>query len=192
MRFTRLCPVLSIFGFKINPYFLQPIGWVSCIISIMSNKTLLPALILAGTTLLHAQAMVEYGASAGRAAGSAAAAGAGKSASKIFDKLNTSLAGAGKVDQDVKKGSAPAPVTVAAVTAAPAPAAPPAAPLDFAALVKGMDRADLFTKVGKPSMMMSSMESSRVIETCWYKNGAESIRVIIRDGKVAEISGLEK
>ena len=59
------------------------------------------------------------------------------------------------------------------------------------ALVTGMDRADLFKKVGKPSMSMTSMDSAKVIETCWYKNGAENVTVILKDGKVAEISGAE-
>jgi hypothetical protein len=160
----------------------------------VSKSALLPVLILtAGAALLHAQAMIEYGATAGRAAGAAGAAGAGKSAVKIFDKLSTSLAGAAKADETSKERSA-SPTTAVAATSAPAPAAPatPAAPPDFAALATGMDRADLFKKVGKPSMSMSSMESSKVVETCWYRSGAENVTVILRDGKVAEISGLEK
>ena len=160
----------------------------------MSNRALLSVLILtAGATLLHGQAIIEYGASAGRAAGSAAAAGAGKSATKIFDKVNTSLAGAARTDEAVKPGrpSAPTPATVVAATSAPAPAVP-AAPPDLTALVTGMDRADLFKKVGKPSMSMTSMESAKVIETCWYKNGTENVTVILTDGKVVEISGAEK
>jgi hypothetical protein len=70
--------------------------------------------------------------------------------------------------------------------------AAPAPPADFSALVTGMDRADLLKKVGKPSMSMSNMESSKVVETCWYRSGADSITVILRDGKVTEISGLDK
>jgi hypothetical protein len=159
----------------------------------MSNRALLPVWILtAGATLLHSQAMIEYGASAGRAGAATGAAGAGRSATKIFDKLNTSLAGAAKSGDEVKNGppSTAGPATVAA-TSVPPPAAP-ALPADFAALVIGMDRADLLKKVGKPSMSMSSVESAKAIETCWYKNGAESVTVILRDGKVAEISGADK
>ena len=159
----------------------------------MSNRALLSVLILtAGATLLPGQAIIEYGASAGRAAGATAAAGAGKSATKIFDKVNTSLAGASKTDEAVKPGrpSPATPATVVAVTSAPAPAVP-AVPPDLTALVTGMDRADLFKKVGKPSMSMTSMDSAKVIETCWYKNGAENVTVILKDGKVAEISGAE-
>src|SRR5207247_2105534 len=136
----------------------------------MSNIALLPGLILtAGATLLHAQTMIEYGASAGRSGVAAGAAGAGKSTTKIFDKLNSSLAGAAKSGDDVKNGpsSSAAPATVVAVTSTPAPASP-ALPADFAALAIGMDRADLLKKVGKPSMSMSSVESSKVVETCWY------------------------
>src|SRR5262249_9494981 len=159
----------------------------------MSNRALLPVWILtAGATLLHGQAMIEYGASAGRSGAAAGAAGVGRSATKIFDKLNTSLAGAAKSGDDVKIGqsSPAAPATV--VAAATAPPAPAALPADFAALAIGMDRADLLKKVGKPSMSMSSVESSKAVETCWYKNGAESVTVILRDGKVAEISGADK
>jgi hypothetical protein len=154
----------------------------------LSNRVVLSVLTLtAGAGLVHAQAMIEYGATAGRAAGAASAAGAGKSAGKIFDKLSTSLAGAARVDE-IPKGSSASPTTAVARTSASAPAAP----ADFTALVTGMDRADLLKKVGKPSMTMSSMESSKVIETCWYKSGAANVTVILRDGKVAEISGLEK
>src|SRR6185369_6366655 len=156
----------------------------------MSNPALLPVLILtAGATLLHGQAMVEYGVNAGRSGAAAGAAGAGRSAVKIFDKLNTSLAGAAATREDLKPGPS-TPTAVIAATSKPVPA-PPAAPPDFTALVKGMDRADLFKKVGKPSMTMSSVESSKVIETCWYKSGLQNVTVIVSDGKVAEISGLE-
>ena len=41
-------------------------------------------------------------------------------------------------------------------------------------------------------MSMSSVESSKAVETCWYKNGTESVTVILRDGKVAEISAPDK
>src|SRR5882672_758848 len=156
----------------------------------MSNIARLPLWILAaGATLLHAQVMIEYGASAGRSGAAAGAAGAGRSVTKIFDKMNTSLAGAAKSGDDVKMGSSSS-ATLAAVpatTSAQPASAPPALPADFTALVIGMDRADLLKKVGKPSMSMSSVESSQAVETCWYKNGAESVTVILRDRKVAEI-----
>src|SRR6185436_7071078 len=98
----------------------------------------------AGASLLHAQAMIEYGATAGRSAGAAGAAGAGKSAVKIFDKLGSSLAGAAKVDE-IPTPRSVSPTVAVAATSAPAPAAPvaSAAPPDFNALVTGMDRADL-------------------------------------------------
>jgi hypothetical protein len=159
----------------------------------MSNRVLLLVSVLtAGATLLSAQGMVEYGASAARSGAAAGAAGAGKSSARIFDKLGASLAGAAKTDENVKLGpsSSTTPTIAAAATSAPATATP-AAPPDLKALVIGMDRADMVKKVGKPSMTMSSMESSKVVETCWYKNGAENVTVIVRDGKVAEASGAE-
>src|SRR5262245_41475434 len=160
----------------------------------MSNRALLPVwIVTAGATLLHAQVMIEYGASAGRSGAAAGAAGAGRSATKIFDKINTSLAGAARTTDDVKNSPSSSSAS-RAVTAAPTapPPAPPALPADFTALVIGMDRADLLKKVGKPSMSMSGVESSKAVETCWYKVGAESVTVILRDGKVAEITGAEK
>ena len=161
----------------------------------MSNRALLPVVVLAaGATLLHGQAIIEYGASAGRSAASAGAAGAGRSAATIFDKVGKSLAGSAKTD-DAAKGApvlAVSPVVTVANGAAPTPPAPPAVPADFSALVTGMDRADLMSKVGKPSMSMTSTESSKVVETCWYRNGTGNVTVILRDGNVAEISGLEK
>ena len=156
----------------------------------MSRKVLLSAWILsAGATLLHAQAIVEYGATAGRSAGSAGAAGAGKSAGTIFDKLNKSLGGAAKADSLPKTGPS-TPTAAPSVAPAPAPLERPLPP-DFSALATGMDRADLLKKVGKPSMSMTSMESSKLVETCWYRSGADSVTVILRDGKVAEITGAE-
>src|SRR6266566_2664218 len=157
----------------------------------MSRKVLLSAWILsAGATLLHAQAIVEYGATAGRSAASAGAAGAGKSAGTILDKLNKSLGGAAKADSLPKTGPS-TPTAAAPVAPAPAPVER-SLPPDFSALVTGMDRADLLKKVGKPSMSMTSMESSKLVETCWYRSGADSVTVILRDRKVAEITGAEK
>jgi hypothetical protein len=128
---------------------------------------------------LHAQATFEYGAAAGSAAASSAA-GAGKSVVTIFGKVNKTLAEASKVDE-APKLSASQPAKSAAVAKPAKPAPPP----DLAALSTGMDRADMLAKVGKPSMSMSSVESSAVVETCWYKSGGDSVAVILRDGKVA-------
>jgi hypothetical protein len=159
----------------------------------MCYRVLLPMVMLsAGATALHAQAIIEYGLNAGRSGAAAGAAGPGRSSAKIFEKLNQSLAGASKADGGPKPATAApgsARPAVAAVTA-PAPAAP-ATPPDFTALAVGMERMDLLKNVGKPSMSMSSMESSKLIETCWYRNGANNVTVILRDGKVAEISGMD-
>jgi hypothetical protein len=155
---------------------------------------LLLLVLAAGASLLHGQGMVEYGASAGRSGAAAGLGGAGKSATKVFDKLNQSLGGVARADEAQKPGAAaPVAASVPASSIAPAPAAAtPVAPPDFSALTTGMERADLIKKVGKPTMSMSGMESSKVIETCWYRNGAENVTVILRDGKVAEFTGLEK
>jgi len=151
-------------------------------------------MLILSATLLHAQAMIEYGVGAGRSGASAGAAGAGRSAAQIFDKVGKSLGGAAKTDEEAKRATTRPVATASTVAVSSAPVVPaaPAPPADFSALVTGMDRADLLKKVGKPSMSMSNMESSKVVETCWYRSGADSITVILRDGKVTEISGLDK
>ena len=54
-----------------------------------------------------------------------------------------------------------------------------------------MERAELIRKAGKPSMALSSTESSVLVETCWYRAGADNITVILRNGKVASIAGVD-
>jgi hypothetical protein len=76
-------------------------------------------------------------------------------------------------------------------TIAPAAAAP-AVPADFREVIAGMDKADLIRKAGKPSMSVTSMESSALVETCWYRAGEDKVTVILRNGKVATISGWDK
>lgn len=159
----------------------------------MSRRMIFPILILtAGSTLLYGQAMIEYGATAGHAGATAGAAPIGKSVVGIFDKVNKSLAGSARSGENLKPSAPPA-ATTAVVTpvAKPAQPEPPAAPPDLTALAVGMDRADLLKKVGKPSMSMSSVESSVLVETCWYRSDADNVTVILRNGKVASISGLE-
>lgn len=175
-------------------------------------KGLVSVLILgAGAGLLSAQTMIEYGASAGRAGASASAAGAGKGAAAAFGRVTQALSGAAKASDEAKPSapSAPsaavpsyAPVASAAapaaassspvITVSSAPAAQkeePLKPADLTALKTGMDRDEMLEKVGKPSMSLSSLESSTMVETCWYKNGSDSVTVTLRDGKVASISG---
>jgi len=154
-------------------------------------RATLPLLFLSGAmALLHGQAMVEYGATAGSAA--AAGAGAGKSVKNVFGQVNKVLSGAAKADE-----SAPTPPGSSSLTAAssstgsPAPAAP-VVPADFREVVAGMDKADLIRKAGKPSMSVTSMESSALVETCWYRAGEDKVTVILRNGKVATISGWDK
>ena len=153
----------------------------------MSHRTMFPILILgAGASVLHGQAIVEYGIGAGRSG--AAGASAGKSVVKILGNLDKTLAGAAKADE------APLPAQTSA-TAAPASAptaVAPTAPVDLAGVAVGMDRADLVKKAGKPSMTISSMESSTLVETCWYRAGEDNVKVILRNGKVASISGADK
>lgn len=161
------------------------------------HKFVIPALILtAGTNLLSAQAVAEYGAAAGSSGAASAGAATGKSVVNIFGKTNRALAGAGVAgDRKPRPGTVPASSAPTGATdpgTAPKQAAPPELPPDLAALATGMERADMLKKVGKPSMSMSGVESHTLVETCWYKSGSDSVTVILRDGKVASISGLEK
>jgi hypothetical protein len=55
-----------------------------------------------------------------------------------------------------------------------------------------MDRADLVRLAGKPSMSVSGVESSVLVETYWYRVGADTVTIILRGGKIASISGTEK
>ena len=146
----------------------------------------------AGATLLHAQSIVEFGALTGRAAGTAGGAKAGQSIVDIFGKVSKTVTEAGAVDSNAKPKSLPvtaAPATKIAVTpqAKPEPVLPP----DLSALAIGMDRADMVKKVGKPWMSISSVEDSRLVETCTYRSGSDTVTVTLRDGKVAAIAGLE-
>jgi len=161
-----------------------------CILSMMSHRAIFPVLILsAGAALLHAQSIVEFGTLAGRSTGAASGAGnVGKSIADVFGKVNQSVTAAGTVDAAVKPKPLPtATTTPATASAKPAPAAPP----DLTALATGMDRADMVKKVGKPWMSISSVEDSILVETCTYRSGSDTVTVILRDGKVAEISGAE-
>ena len=156
----------------------------------MSHKAIFPMLILsAGAALLQAQSIVEFGTLSGRSTGAASGAGnVGKSIADVFGKVNQSVTAAGTVDAAVKPKPLPtATTTPATASAKPAPAAPP----DLTALATGMDRADMVKKVGKPWMSISSVEDSILVETCTYRSGSDTVTVILRDGKVAEISGAE-
>jgi len=160
-----------------------------CILSIMSHRAIFRMLILtAGARLLHAQAIVEFGTLSGRAGAAAGGANVGKSIVDVFGKVNKSVTGAGTVDAAVKSKPLPA-ATVSPATAAAKPE--PAAPPDLSALAIGMDRADMLKKVGKPWMSISSVEDSILVETCSYRIGSDTVTVILRDGKVAAISGAE-
>jgi uncharacterized protein YodC (DUF2158 family) len=156
----------------------------------MSHRAMFSILMLsAGARLLSAQAIVELGALTGRGGAANGGAAAGKSVVDIFGKVSQTLGGAATVGEGAKPRAVPA--TTAKTQPTPAPLAP-IAPADLSALVTGMDRADLLKKVGKPAMSISSVEDSTMVETCWFRSSGEQVTVILRDGKVASISGMEK
>jgi hypothetical protein len=155
----------------------------------MSHRAIFPMLILsAGATLLHAQAIVDFGTLSGRSTGAASgASNVGKSIADVFGKVNQSLTGPGTVDAAAKPKPLPAATTAPVIAAKPVPALPP----DLSALAMGMDRADMLKKVGKPWMSITSVEDSVLVETCSYRSGSDTVTVTLRDGKVASISGAE-
>jgi len=138
--------------------------------------------------MLHGQAIIEYGASAGRAGPAAAAIG--KSVTKTIGQLDRTLAVAAGADAKPLP-TQPSTVVIPAVASAPEPIAP-AIPIDFAEIVTGMDKSDLLKKAGKPAMSLTSTESSTLVETLWYRSGEDRVTIILRNGKVARISGAEK
>jgi hypothetical protein len=148
---------------------------------------LLPILVLTLGTL-HGQAIIEYGAGAGR--GGAAGVAVGKSVVKTIGQLDKTMAVSAGSEEKPKPAQASA-VVIPAVAAAPAPTAP-TTPLDFSEIVTGMDKADLLKKAGKPGMSVTSMEKSMLVETYWYRSGEDKVTVVLRNGKVATISGAEK
>jgi hypothetical protein len=158
-------------------------------------RGLLPVVILSvAPILLHGQAIVEYGATAGSTAAAATGAATGKSVKSVFDRVNKTLAGASKADEATASSSSPGPTGSSSASrpvSAPAPAAP-ALPADFSEVIAGMDRADLIRKAGKPSMSVTSVESSALVETCWYRAGDDRVTVVLRNGKVATISGADR
>ena len=149
------------------------------------------SILSAGASLLHAQTMVEYGAATGRAGAASGGANVTKSITDVFGKVNQALTGAAKVDEAVKLRPLPA-ATAASIPAVTPKAAPePVLPPDLKELVVGLERGDMLKKVGKPSMSFSGVESGVLVETCSYRSGDDRVTVILHDGKVATISGLE-
>jgi len=161
----------------------------------VSHRSFLFILTLgAGVTLAFGQTALEHGSIDGRSA--AAAVGAGKAVVTIFGKTNKSIVGT------VTAQETPRPAT-AAPSALPGPQQrntaavdilppPPAPAVDFSTIAVGMDRADLIKLAGKPSMSVSGVESSVLVETYWYRVGTETVTIILRGGKIASISGVDK
>jgi len=146
----------------------------------------LQALILtAATTVLSGQAAVQYGAASALSKG---AAPAGKAVTGTLDQLDKALGGKAQASESGSKQPAPASTAASKL----APPEPPVTPPNLTALVTGMTRAELIVKAGKPSMSISSVDDSILVETFWYKDGEVTVKVILTGGKVDSISGLEK
>ena len=150
----------------------------------------------AGVALAPCQTTLEHGSIDGRSA--AAAAGAGKAVVTIFGKTNKTLGGSVQA-QETPRPASPAPSAAEpepprrnpAAVDIPAPP-PPAAKADFSTVAVGMDRAELIRLAGKPSMSVSGVESSVLVETFWYRVGPDTVTIILRGGKISSIAGAEK
>jgi hypothetical protein len=171
-----------------------------------TTPAILGAALVAASGLTYGQALTEYGGMAARSANSAASAGAaGKNAGKLLGGLGKTLDQAGKQGGPVEAvpGSTAAAKRSPATTASAAQTAsavvppavpvskapePPSPPADLSLIQEGMERKELVEKIGKPSMSISGMESSVLVETAWYKNGAATVVVTLRDNKVTGIA----
>ena len=156
------------------------------------------------------QAMVEYSLGAGRAAAAGSAAGkAGKSTGPVFDRTGKAINKAGKPATAASAKPAAVPArsrsarTAARKSAAaprsfvrippPPPYIPPSASagpsVDASQLHNGLERQELLSKIGKPSLKMTRMEGRDVVETFWYMGGGkETVVVTLKEGKVTSVS----
>ena len=144
--------------------------------------------------LAGAQAMVEYGAGVARGGVTGAAAGRniGKSTGAVFNK-------AGQYATQAASGNGKYPV---ASPSDPERAARPAAPapqpevannpvMDPAEVKEGLERQELVDKFGKPSMKITMMDGSDVVERLIYRApGRDTVQVMLRNGKVASARAL--
>jgi hypothetical protein len=161
----------------------------------------LKRLALSGTLLLllpalaGAQAMVEYGAGVARGGvtGAAAGSGVGKSTGTVFDKAGQTLKYA------AKPSNAKYPIITASdpkLVAPPAARVPPPEVannpvLDPAEVKEGLERQELIDKFGKPSMKITMMDGSDVVERLLYRAPSrDTVLVIVRNGKVASAQAL--
>jgi hypothetical protein len=137
-----------------------------------------------------AQAMAEYGLGVGRAGVSGAAAGrsVGKSTGAVFSQAGRTASQAGQKQYPVASPNDPK-------RAAPAPRPEPEVAdnpvLDLEEVKEGLERKELLEKFGKPSMRITMMDGSDVIERLLYRApGRDTVVVLVRNGKVASASAI--
>jgi hypothetical protein len=163
----------------------------------LKRLALFGTLLLLLPALAGAQAMVEYGAGVARGGvtGAAAGSGVGKSTGTVFNKAGQTMKYAAKS----AGGNAKYPI---ATPSDPKLAARPAAPvpqpevannpvLDPAEVKEGLERQELLDKFGKPSMKITMMDGSDVVERLLYRAPSrDTVLVIVRNGKVASAQAL--
>jgi hypothetical protein len=162
----------------------------------LKRLALSATLLLLLPALAGAQAMVEYGAGVARGGvtGAAAGNGIGKSTGKVFDKAGQTLKYARPAGSNAKYPLAsPSDPKLAARPAAPTPQPEVAnnPVLNPAEVKEGLERQELLDKFGKPSMKITMMDGSDVVERLLYRAPSrDTVLVIVRNGKVASAQAL--
>ena len=141
------------------------------------------------SALAAAQAMVEYGAAVAHGGVSGAAAGrnVGKSTGNVLNKADQTMKSATQSAGGNSKSSPSGPKLAArpAATALPPEVANNPA-MDPAEVKEGLERQELLEKFGKPSMKITLLDGSDVVERWTYRaTGRDTVLIILRNGKVA-------
>lgn len=149
------------------------------VMKLVTQAVLLSTLVLP----LSAQVLIEAGALTGATATAAGAGGkgVGKGLTNVFGNVQQTL-----------KGAAGTPATAAAAPASQKPVEPPVIVKlpDVTQIAQGMTREDLLAKFGAPSQKMTIPEGSRMIERYRYDVDKETVRIVLEDGKVKEVTAI--
>ena len=129
---------------------------------------------------LRGQTIIESGLVTGSTAATAGASGksAAKALGNVFGSVEKTLKSAGK-PQSVPPVT---PFPAAAAEKSPEPVKLP----DVSQISAGMTREDLLARFGNPSQKMTIPEGSHLTERYRYDVEKDSVKVILKDGKVKE------
>jgi hypothetical protein len=161
----------------------------------ISSWLILACLLLSLSTRLTAQTAVEYGTvTAASTAGATTDAKISGSIKGVFDRLSKGLDGTSTGQQGHKTAAAKSAgkpiVSRKGSQPAAASAAKPEASriLNRSQIRTGMSREELLRAVGKPFLQTSGTDEGVFAETYMYQCGADTVTVILHDGKVTGVS----